>query len=89
MSKFILEKFASKKIGKKYVFSQHEGDNWAGPSIDYYPAINTTKLGVYSDDGKYLFEIKNSHSQFRIQTMYINKHIYNFYKTIHYNYIFL
>ena len=58
MSKFKLEKFASKKIGKKYVFSQHEGENWAGPSIEHYPAINTTKIGVYSDDGKYKFELK-------------------------------
>lgn len=58
MSKFKLEKFASKKIGKKYVFSQHKGDNWAGPSIEYYPAINTAKLGVYTEDGKYKFELK-------------------------------
>lgn len=58
MSKFKLEKFASKSVGKKYVFSQHEGENWAGPSIEYYPAINTTKLGVYTEDGKYKFELK-------------------------------
>lgn len=58
MSKFKLEKFTSKKIGKKYVFSQHDSDSWAGPSIEYYPAINTTKIGVYSEDGKYMFELK-------------------------------
>lgn len=63
MSKFKLEKFASKKIGKKYVFSQHEGDNWAGPSIEHYPAINTTKLGVYTEDGKYKFELKLNNTE--------------------------
>ena len=55
MGKYVMEKFSSKRIGKKYVFSQHEGDNWAGPSIEHYPAINTTKLGVFSEDGKYRF----------------------------------
>lgn len=63
MSKFKLEKFVSKKIGKKYVFSQHEGDNWAGPSIEHYPAINTTKLGVYTEDGKYKFELKLNNTE--------------------------
>ena len=58
MGKYVMEKFSSKRIGKKYVFSQHEGDNWAGPSIEHYPAINTTKLGVFSEDGKYRFELK-------------------------------
>lgn len=58
MSKYKLEKFASKKIGKKYVFSQHDGDNWAGPSIEHYSAINTTKIGIYTEDGKYKFELK-------------------------------
>lgn len=63
MSKFRLEKFASKKIGKKYIFSQHDGDNWIGPSVEYYPAINTTKIGVYNEDGKYIFETKINNKQ--------------------------
>lgn len=58
MSKFLLEKFSSNKIGKKYIFSQRNSNNWEGPNIEYYPAINTTKYGIYSKDGKYKFELK-------------------------------
>lgn len=58
MSTFKLEKKVSKKTGRKYVFSQHDGIKKEGPCIEYYPAQNATKIGVLNDEEKFIFEFK-------------------------------
>ena len=57
MAKYKYEKFQIKAGRKSYILSQHEGDNWAGPVVEHFTKENATKLGIYSEDRKYLFEV--------------------------------
>ena len=56
MGKYKYEKFKIKAGRKKYILSQHDGDSWAGPAIEHFAAEKITKLGIYSNDRKFLFE---------------------------------
>lgn len=57
MGKYKYEKFQLKAGRKSYILSQHDGDNWAGPVIEHYAKEQATKLGIYTEDRKYKFEI--------------------------------
>jgi len=57
MTKYKYEKFQIKSGRKSYILSQHDGEKWGGPVIEHFAKENATKLGIYSDERKYLFEL--------------------------------
>lgn len=60
MGKYKLEKF-TKAGNKRFIFSQHtkteNSEDWAGPVIERFAAENATKIGVFTVDGKFTFEL--------------------------------
>lgn len=57
MKKFVYEKFQLKGGKKNYILSMHDGDDWSGPCIEYFSKEKIVKIGKYSEDRKYLFEL--------------------------------
>ena len=57
MKKYKYEKYQVKPGKKVYVFSQHDGDDWSGPVIEHFAKEHATKIGIYTADKKYLFEV--------------------------------
>ena len=57
MKKYKYEKFQIKPGRKVYVLSQHDGDDWSGPVIEHFAKEHATKIGIYTPDKKYLFEV--------------------------------
>ena len=57
MKKFVYEKFQLKGGKKNYILSMHDGDDWSGPCIEYFSKEKIVKIGQYSEDRKYLFEL--------------------------------
>lgn len=56
MKKYKLEKF-SLKGAKSFIFSSHEDDDWQGPAIERNTDFNINRLGLYTKDRKFKFEL--------------------------------
>lgn len=57
MGKYKYEKFQIKAGQKTYLLSRHDGDNWEGPCVEHFAKQKATKIGYFSSDRKYKYEL--------------------------------